>query len=388
LTHVGLEVVSVQATSTEPARVRAFPAVRLYCAIAATLTLVVALAPQMWTQGNAPPRPHMVADWLLGNWLWWDGTWYVDIAQHGYSFHPHQQSSVAFFPAYPLVVRLLSVALPGGVDLAAILVTVASGIAVFVLFQRWCRSRLTPTATMWALIALAIYPYAWFLYGAAYSDALFLAAAIGAFVLIESDRPVAAGALGIVATAARPTGIAVLIGLIAIVLARRERKARDFSVAIAGLGIGAWCVWLAFRFGHPFAFVEAEGAHGWDRTPGLATWFKLAFFDHLTHDSVDIWVPLVLQALMCIVFLAAIPTVARRFGMGYAVFVAAAVLIPTISTDDFMGTGRYLLAAFPVFAIAGERLDTMRAARWLYVTLSSTALVLGTTMFATGHILA
>ena len=195
--------------------------VRLYLAVAATLTVLVSIAPWMWSRGDAPPRPHMTADGLFGNWLWWDGGWYLHIAQHGYSFHPHQQSSVAFFPVYPMTVRAVGALLPGGVALAAILVTVLSGLAVLRLFQRWCQRRMSNGAASAAVVALALYPYAWFLYGAAYSDALFLAATLLAFLLLEDDRPVAAGLVGIVATAARPTGVVVLIGLIAVMLDRR-----------------------------------------------------------------------------------------------------------------------------------------------------------------------
>lgn len=333
----------------------------------------------------------MVLDWLFGNWLWWDGGWYLQIAQHGYTFQPHEQSSVAFFPAYPLTVRAVSWLLPGGVDLGAIVVTMVSGAAAFVLFQRWCRVHLDQVETMWALAALAIYPYSWFLYGSAYADAFFLAAAIGAFVLLERDRPVAAGLVGIIVTAARPTGIAVLIGLVAVMICRRpsaaHRRARDYGVALAALGIAGWCAYLALRFGHPFAFVETESSHGWDRGPGGATWLKFDFFHALVHDSWRGWAPLAMQAAMCLAFLACVPAVRRRFGTGYAVFVAAAVLIPAVSTDDFMGTGRYVLAAFPVFALVGSRLARWPVGRWAYVAVSTTAMVLGATLFATGYIL-
>jgi Gpi18-like mannosyltransferase len=329
----------------------------------------------------------MVLDWLFGNWLWWDGGWYVQIAQHGYTFHPHEQSPVAFFPAYPLTVRAVSWLVPGGVNLAAIAVTMASGAIAFVLFERWCRLHLDRTETMWALAALAIYPYSWFLYGSAYADAFFLAAAIGAFLLLERNRPIAAGLVGILVTAARPTGIAVLIGLVAVMISRRPSRARDYGVLLAVLGIGGWCAYLAFRFGHPFAFVETEGSRGWDRGPGVATWLKFDFFHAVLHDPWRGWVPLAIQAAMCVAFLAAVPAVRRRFGNGYAVFVAAAVLIPAMSTDDFMGTGRYVLAAFPIFALIGSRLAHRPVGRWAYVTVSTTAMVFGATLFATGYIL-
>ncbi|MEY2448811.1 MAG: hypothetical protein QOH79_2287 [Acidimicrobiaceae bacterium] len=359
------------------------------------MTLLVSVAPWMWRQGDAPARPHVVADGVLGNWLWWDGGWYVQIAQHGYTFHAHQQSSVAFFPAYPMTVRALGALLPGGVALAAIVLTMLSGCAALLLFQRWCRKRMSRGATTAAVLALALYPYAWFLYGAAYSDALFLTATLAAFLMLENDRPIAAGLAGMLATAARPTGLVVIIGLTAVMLdrrgaltdIRRRLRPRDLGIALAALGLLSWCGWLWVRFGHPFAFIETEGAKGWDRSPGLSTWLKFDFFSRVASGSLWAWVPDAIQGGLCVAFAAAVPAISRRFGRGYAIYVLAAVAVPAVSTGDFMGSGRYLLTAFPVFALVGSLLADARRARWTYLGTSSAALALGTSLFATGHLL-
>ncbi|MEY2434722.1 MAG: hypothetical protein QOC92_4447 [Acidimicrobiaceae bacterium] len=396
---MSIDVRTVASESVAPAqptrRPRVSLTVWLYCAIATTLTAIVAVAPSVWPRGDAPGRPQMVVDWLLGNWLWWDGGWYLHIAQYGYSYHPNQQSSVAFFPVYPLAVRLVGGLVPGGFALAAVVISMVSGLAVLVLFRRWCERRMSSVAAWWSTVVLAVYPFAWFLYGAAYADALFLAMTLLAFLLLEDDRPVAAGLAGMVATAARPTGVVVLIGLIAVMLHHRgvlqnvrgRVRRRDLGVGVAAVGVVGWCTWLALRFGHPFAFIETEGAKGWDRAPGLATWLKFGFFKHLTHDPPTKWAPFVLQGLLCVAFAAAVPAVWRRFGAGYGIYVAAAVLVPAVSTDDFMGTGRYMLAAFPVFALIGSNLATAPRVRWTYATVSGAALVLGTSLFATGHFL-
>jgi Gpi18-like mannosyltransferase len=368
---------------------------RLYAIVAVALTIVVAAAPWLWPTGDAPRRPRMVGDWLLGNWLWWDGGWYVHIAQHGYSYHPHQQSSVAFFPGYPMTVRALGAILPGGIHVAAVAVTVLCGLATFKLFGRWCERHMDTVAASWSVMVLAVYPYGWFLYGAAYADALFLAATLLAFLLLDEDRPIAAGCAGMIATATRPTGVVVIIGLVAVMLERRgvfgrvyrHVRLRDLGVGLAAVGIIGWCVWLALRFGHPLAFIEAEGAKGWDRAPGLSTWLKLNFFNSISHGDASRWAAHLIQAVLCLAFLAAVPAVWRRFGSGYGIYVTVAVLVPAISTDDFMGTGRYLLAAFPVLAIVGSTLAKARRARWLYTGTSAVGLAFGTSLFATGHYL-
>jgi hypothetical protein len=343
-----------------------------------------------------------VFDRVLGNWLWWDGEWYLHIARWGYFYIPHRQSSVAFFPAYPLGVHWLGKVVPGGYGMAAILITMVCGALTFTLFHRWCLRHLPNRAAAWAVIALAVYPYGWFLYGAAYSDALFLCVTLLAFLLLENEKPVLAGLAGMVATATRPTGIVVLVGLVAVMCERRgvfgsvrsrirtTVRPRDFGVTLAALGIVGWCAWLGWRFGRPFAFIETEGARGWNRSPGVATWLKFGFFDSLLHDDISAWLPLVLQAACCVLFALAVPAVWRRFGAGYGIYVIAAVLVPAVSTDDFMGAGRYLLAAFPVLAVVGAKLAsaTEPRIRWGYVSLSAAGLALGTSLFATGHFLA
>jgi Gpi18-like mannosyltransferase len=361
----------------------------LFLAAATVLTAVVASAPLIWPRGDAPPRPHVVADRFLGNWLWWDGAWYVQIATSGYSYKPHHQSAVAFFPVYPLVVRAMGAVTPGGVPLAAILVTLSSGLGAFILFRRWCQRRLESRATTLAVVVLAVYPYAWFLYGAAYSDALFLLLVIGAFLLVEDDHPWAAGALGAIATATRPTGIALPIGLVAVLWQRRRGRLRrrDAGVLLAPVGLLAWSTWLGIRFHNPLAFIETEGAPGWDQAPGWRTWLKNTFFHHLLHDPVRAWLPLLVQAVLCAAFLAAVPAVTHRFGVGYGVYVLVAVAIPMVGTADFMGVGRYLLAAFPVFALLADTIHRRDVTRVAVLACSAAGLVVGASLFGSGYLL-
>ena len=68
---------------------------------------------------------------------------------------------------------------------------------------------------------MLLYPYSWFLYGVVYSDALFLAAILAASLAVESDRIVLAGLLTVIATADRPTGVSIAIGLTVLVAERR-----------------------------------------------------------------------------------------------------------------------------------------------------------------------
>jgi hypothetical protein len=366
---------AASATSPRGPRVRHLltGAALAYVAIAAVLTGIVQLAANL--SGAAPTVAARGAD-LLGGWCRYDCTWYLEIADKGYSYTPGKQSSVAFFPGYPLVVRAVDSVLDSPV-VSAVLVTWIAGLAAVVLFALWSAGRLEPRVAGWAVAALLVYPYGWFLFGAGYGDALFVAFVLGAFLLVERDQPVLAGLVGALAGVTRPIGIGVVAGLVLVTLERRgglpRRTAttgvlarlgvpaairlrafrwRDAGVLLALLGPIAWSAWLADRFGDAFAYVSVQEA--WDQTEGPHTWFKIGFGGQLLHGSdTGYTAGLVVQALLTVVVLLAIPLVARRISAAYAGYTAIVVVLAAVGTKDFQGMGRYLLAAFPLFALVG-----------------------------------
>ena len=338
---------------------------------------------------------------------WWDGWWYTGIARRGYRFFVEgRQSPVAFFPAYPMLMRLLG-RLVGGPLVAGIAITVTSGLGVAVLFHRWCVRMLGAGTARLAVLLLLLYPFAFYLMGAVYADALFLAAAIGAFLALERDRPVLAGLAAALATAARPVGVAVILGLWIVALERKGvlRRMRpdgtrawtgltsafrpaDAGLLLAPLGMAVFCGFLWLRFGSPFAFLDTAGAPGWDQPPGFHTWFKVHWVKAMWHGP---WNDghfghLLVNALATVVVAAFIPRVFRRLGPGYGVFVTVAVVLTAISTKDFVGMGRYTLAAFPCFAIAADLLTRRPKLAWAVLAVSAAGLVVLTQLHARGTI--
>lgn len=373
-----------------------------YLAVVAVLTTVAT-----WAQSISPDRATFVADnppWLDA-WVRWDSGWYAKIAEQGYSYAPGQQSSVAFFPSYPLAVRALTV-VTGDVHVSGVLLTLVCGLAGVLLFWNWLRSRLPDRAARLALASLMAYPYAFFIYGAMYGDALFLLCVLAAFTAVERRRYLLAGLIGAVASAGRPVGLALVVGLslrtvelLAQEATGRHRPgARDLLAALGSvrirhlgvltalLGLGGWIVYLWRRFGNPLAFAQVQGSPGWDQGSGPRTWFKIGYGGQLLHGPWDLKVILTAQALVCLLAVLAIPQVWRRFGWGYAAYVVVVLGIPLIGSKDFLGTGRYVMMAFPVFAVLGVLLAEQRR-RWVRVVVpltSALALVVATYFYGLG----
>ncbi|MEA2827142.1 MAG: hypothetical protein QOG43_1581 [Actinomycetota bacterium] len=304
-----------------------------------------------------------VLSWLEG-WTWWDGAWYVGIVRHGYFFRPGHMSSVAFFPGYPLAGRVLTAVLRDPL-LALVVVSSLSGLAGVVLFHRWCGRHMTSTEARYAVASLVVYPCAFYLMGVTYADGMFLALALAAFVFLEDDRPVAAGVMALLATATRPLGVAVVAGLWWRTLelrnsspsGRRRRavglRPADAGLLLAPMGLVAYCGYLAVRFGRPLAFVQAEA--GWRQEPGPATWSKVSWFREMARSPYlnPGHLHLVGNALVAVVAVCLLPSVFRRFGTAYGVYASVLVVGAALSTRDFIGMGRYVLPAFPLFGVVG-----------------------------------
>lgn len=383
-----------------------FP-VLAFAAVAGTVVLVSVLA-----HSHLPLLHHRHRLLQGSRWVhafgWWDGWWYTGIARHGYLFfQPERQSPVAFFPLYPLLIRETA-GVAGSALLAGFAITLASGLGAAVLFHRWCLARFGSGTARYAVLLLLLYPFAFYLMGAVYADALFLFTAVGAFLAFELDRPVVAGLSAALATATRPVGVALILGLWVLALERRgvfaqlratglhhwyelpfRMRRADLGLLLAPGGLVAFCVFLWIRFSQPFAFLETAGAAGWDQPSGFHTWFKVHWIKAMWHGPWDNghFGHLLINALATFVVAAFIPAVVRRLGWGYGVFAIVAVVLTAISTKDFVGMGRYTLAAFPCFAVAA---DIVARRPWLARTVllvSAAGLVMLAQLHARGTIL-
>ena len=352
-------------------------------------------------------------------WVRWDAGWYRSIAEQGYFYLPGRQSSVAFFPTYPLAMRAGSTFLHPYV--AGIGLTLVSGLSASVLFASWCSQRMAGRAAATAVALLLLYPFSLYLYGAVYADALLLLTALAAFALLESGRPWLAGLVGILATAGRPVGIAVTIGLAvrAVELAGRRAPLKqvpptmdagrpwswpavrrrwvhhvrlvrwsDTGVLVSGLGLVGYAGFLWLRFGNPLTFVAAQAAPPWNQGAGWHTWLKLRFWKTVLSGDAGDTIRLLVPAALCLLVIVLLPRVRRRFGWGYAAYTAVIVALPVVGTKDFLGAGRYLLVAFPVFALLAEPLAASPS-RWLrpvVLTVSAAGLLFATALYGFGYL--
>jgi hypothetical protein len=319
--------------------------------------------------------------------LRWDSGWYGAIAKDGYWISPGQQSPVAFFPLYPLVIRAFAWL---GVNrwIAGSLVSLVAGVSALLVFHRWL-TRLAPAQTATAWLVLVSYPYACYLYGVVYSDALFLLLVVSAFVSLEEDRPLLAALFGALATACRPVAPALVLGLVVRSLERRRRagaplRAVDFAPAFAVLGLVAYMGFLHSKFGDALAFAHVQDSPGWENTPGWSAWLKDEWFHQLSVGHWTVKVRLAAHALVTVGALALVPAVFRRLGWGYGVYCLIVLGMPALASKDFQGMGRYAIAAFPVLVPLARWLDEWGGLRDLLLVVLAGLLALAAALWGTG----
>ena len=93
---------SSDASALQPPLARLFA---LFLASRLFIYVVAGLALWWAPKGFVYTEPATILDWFIR----WDAGWYIGIVDHGYSFTaPGEPTNVVFFPAYPLLVWLVS----------------------------------------------------------------------------------------------------------------------------------------------------------------------------------------------------------------------------------------------------------------------------------------
>lgn len=351
--------------------------------------------PQAWIQapqGTLPPTGNLLYQALSGLWVHWDGLWYLSIATFGYHGRP---TATAFFPLYPLSMKLFGGGVVGGVIVSLL----AFGIALFYL-NRLVTLELGRQVAWYTLLALAFFPTAFYL-NAVYSEALFLALAVASLYYLRTGKYWAAGPLGALATLCTVYGGLLVLPFLWIIW-RREgfRIKKLLHLLWMPAGILVYMLFLFKRFGDPLMFESAQS--NWSRHPEifvvtlyqgiLAAWRAIPqFFNyhHLFAPGNPSLVPgnfvNILFALFAIVILI---LSARRIPFYLWIYSLAALMIPLsypATGFPLMSMPRLCLEAFPLFIGLGSIMARVRWTRAVYFIAAIPMGMLLTALFATAH---
>ncbi|MEV5412078.1 mannosyltransferase family protein [Thermopolyspora sp. NPDC052614] len=170
----------------------------------------------------------------------WDADHLVEIARYGYAGDPAQPPDAglpAFFPGMPLALRAVHMILPDWV-LGGVVISLIAGCVAMVALSRLGELEGPPGAGRWAVLAVLFWPTSVFLF-AGYSEALFLAFAIPAWLAARRGRWPAACLLAAGASCVRITGLFLACALIVEYAAGRRRAVVAERAGAVRVRVGA-----------------------------------------------------------------------------------------------------------------------------------------------------
>jgi hypothetical protein len=346
---------------------------------------------ERWEVGSnhmmSPIAEQLSADThpFVNMWSRWDSEWYLSIAKNGYQFRPGEESNVAFFPFYPLLVRGIHAIIPlrsdAGWFLIGILLSNAALLLALTYLYRLVLLDYDRAIASRTILYLCVFPTSLFL-SAFYTEAVFLAAIVTAFYCGRSGRWLLAGCLAAAAALCRPPGGLVILPLAFEYLSQRQfrlsRIRADFlALGLAPLAVFGHLAFLRWRFGAWDILSQAE-SQSWARSFTLPWNTLIDFFHHARHgpESHDSWWDL--GCTIGLLFLAF--ATCFRLRRSYALYAVVSVLFVT-SWAYLTSMLRFGAVIFPIFillALWGEKKAFHRA----YLGISGTVAVIGMLYFS------
>jgi len=301
----------------------------------------------------------------------WDAQWYAGLAAHGYewqhSFDPQQ--NLAFFPAYPALIRALgvvtgafAVGLPEDKQIARLTwcglgVALAAFLGAACYFGVLARELMDDHRARAALWLLGAYPFALF-YSAAYTESLFLLAALGTWFHFRRDQSAATIGWGLLAGLTRPNGcfLSIPLGLLALGIrdagASHSRGLSWRRLALAatpGIGMLLFTAYVHQMTGIWFAWARTHAA--WGRVVGGDAAFS-AFSEFGSGGLASFAAAHPYDLMNALGLLFALGWLVRvwRLSPAWAVFVLIGVGVP-LSAGGLLSMGRLTSTLFPLFIV-------------------------------------
>ncbi|MEV8477213.1 hypothetical protein [Streptomyces sp. NPDC051173] len=295
--------------------------------------------------------------------LSWDGALYVDIAANGYpdgytyaADGSLTGNNLAFFPLYPLLIRVVHTFTGLGHEMAGIVTAHLALIAALIVAQ-CLLTRLygRRTAVIGIVLLAGAQPMA-VAFLMSYSESLFLALAAGTLLAAHRRAWLTAGTLALLTGLTRPAAAAVVAALavaVALELLRERRwRARPLAaLALACAGTPLYLWWVGARVGDPdawFTIQEAGWGTHWDNGAAFLDFLQ----DSLAHS--EGWVP-VSTAVLLLALVCATVAAWRRDAWPPLLVHGTGILVLTLCQSNYSHSKLRLLVPGLLFLVPAAR---------------------------------
>lgn len=365
------------------------------------------------TSPNMPYISHSFNGAFL-RWVNYDAAWYLKIIRHGYviSHNLHGQETIAFFPVFPVTVRILSRVLHTpeigtGIVLNLVLLCITTYF-VYKLTELLADKSGQKDKVMIAklgVLILLLNPASFF-FTSIYADVILVLAMTASIYFALKDSYFVAAAIAGVAAGSKSIGIVLVPVLVIMYIQTHCEDIKNWDVIVkkhiprliaigllAASGLIIYMAYLWHRFGDPLLFIKIEKY--WARSPSLHAaayniWMEYVglFRMHDRFSNVNLstayWAVIPLFFAAFGVYL----LIRHRLQYAWLVVLCAIVIAMPLSTGELASLNRYVLGLTPVVAYVAVYFYTNKYLKPVVLVamwLSATLLVVFSTSFLAGY---
>lgn len=326
------------------------------------------------------PRP----DSLLNLFFKWDSQWYMSIVRNGYSYNPGEESNVAFFPLYPMLIRFFSSIFGNPKLMGFVISNIVLLLAAIYLYKLIILDFEDPKIASKTVFYMLIFPLSFF-FSIFYTEGLFLFLAISSFYYGRKKQWLTASVLGFFLSLTRSLGVLIFIPLLIEYLGINFKtfkinlkaiKKDILYLLLIPAGLFSYIYYLHIKFNDAFAFSHTQAA--WNRkfTSIFTTISNTGYFSSFYKI---IFLGSIIFALILILYL-----IYSRSRFSYIIY-SSLLLFCYLSTGLLESIPRYISVLFPIYLGMSLLANRDKFLDHFFTLFSVMLLTLFTILFVNGY---
>ncbi len=206
---------------------------------------------------------------FFNHFMHWDAVWYTHIAVYGYRYSTVHIPTIAFFPGYPIIMKLIHILADKNIASFYIIPSVIfQGLSIYMLYLLLKEFEKKDSTIYVTLVLYAFYPSSFFGMSAYPVSALNFFA-ISVFYFLKKRQTILASFLAGLGSLFGP--VAVFLSVVIFFDTLKSKKTLDYikaiPISILSLwGFLAFIVYNYYKFKDPIAFIHAQD---WWGRPGI-----------------------------------------------------------------------------------------------------------------------
>jgi hypothetical protein len=306
-----------------------------------------------------------------------DGIHYLRLVHKGYD----DTGSQAFFPLYPMLIKLLTF---GSFD--PLYTAITLNIALTVITLLLIIKNMPQSHRAKFLLLFLSFPASFYLL-TNYTESLFIFLLVSFFVLLKNKQYFAASVIAGLASGTRLVGAFLLFSLVYELIKSKQKLLYSIILALISVsGLLGFMQYLSVRFGDPLMFIHVQSLFSNGRSSGEIILLPQVIFRYLkilvlnSPDTFAYYRSL-FELLTFSLSLVALYIYRRKMSISSLIFCLCAIILPTLS-GTLSSYPRYLFAVVPLFMSTSSQLSLSKI--WLISAIQYAILVISVALFVQG----